>query len=79
MEAPAAIVLRDVTVERGGRRVVQDVTATVRGGRLTGLVPERVRQVHSHARDRRRARALSETVEVLGLAAGTPALRSRVG
>ena len=33
-----AITLRDVCVERGGRRVVDGVTTSVAGGRITGLI-----------------------------------------
>jgi ABC-2 type transport system ATP-binding protein len=80
MEASAAIVLRDVTVERGGHRVVQDVTATVPGGRLTGLVGPSGCGKSTLMRAIVGVQArVSGTVDVLGRPAGTPALRAQVG
>jgi ABC-2 type transport system ATP-binding protein len=80
VNAHPAIVLRDVTVERGGRRVVQDVTTTVRAGRLTGLVGPSGCGKSSLMRAIVGVQArVSGTVDVLGQPAGTPALRSQVG
>lgn len=80
MASATAIELRDLTVERGGRRVVQDLTAMVRGGQITGLLGPSGCGKSSLMRAIVGVQArVSGTLEVLGLAPGTPALRSRVG
>ena len=80
MASATAIELRDVTVERGGRRVVRDLSATVCSGQITGLLgPSGCgKSTLMRAIVGVQARVCG-TLDVLGLAAGTPALRSRVG
>ena len=78
--AATAITLRDVCVERGGRRVVDRVTTSVAGGRITGLIGPCGCGKSSLMRAIVGVQArVTGTVELLGLPAGTPALRSRVG
>jgi ABC-2 type transport system ATP-binding protein len=78
--AGTAITLAEVSVERGGRRVVDGVTTTVLGGRITGLVGPSGCGKSSLMRAIVGVQArVSGTLEVLGLPAGTPALRSRIG
>jgi ABC-2 type transport system ATP-binding protein len=76
----AAISVRGLTVERGGRVVLPGVDLDVEAGTVTGLLGP------SGGGKSTLMRAIvgvqivqSGTVEVLGLAAGSPALRSRVG
>ena len=75
-----AVDVRGLVVERGGRRVIHDLTFAIEKGRVTGLLGP------SGCGKSTLMRALvgvqivrSGTVEVLGLPAGTSALRSRVG
>ena len=78
--AAVAIALGDVSVERGGRRVVDGVTATVPRGRITGLVGPSGCGKSSLMRAIVGVQArVSGTLEVLGLPAGAPPLRSRIG
>jgi ABC-2 type transport system ATP-binding protein len=75
-----AVDVRGLVVERGGRRVIHNLTFAIEKGRVTGLLGP------SGCGKSTLMRALvgvqivrSGTVEVLGLPAGTSALRSRVG
>jgi ABC-2 type transport system ATP-binding protein len=80
MAVAAAIELRDVSIQRGGRRVVEGVTAAVPDGLLTGLVGPSGCGKSTLMRAIVGVQArVSGTLEVLGLPAGTPALRPRVG
>jgi ABC-2 type transport system ATP-binding protein len=80
MAVAAAIELRDVSIQRGGRRVVECVTAAVPDGLLTGLVGPSGCGKSTLMRAIVGVQArVSGTLEVLGLPAGTPALRPRVG
>ncbi len=80
MAAAAGIELRNITVVRGGRPVVEDVTATVHRGQITGLLGPSGCGKSTLMRAIVGVQArVSGTLEILGLAAGTPALRSRVG
>ena len=80
MAVAAGIELRKVDVVRGGRPVVEDVTATVHKGLITGLLGPSGCGKSTLMRAIVGVQArVSGTLEVLGLAAGTPALRSRVG
>ena len=76
----AAVTVTDLVVHRGARRVLQEVSCTVPPGRVTGLLGP------SGSGKSTLMRALvgvqlvrSGSVTVLGLPAGAPALRSRVG
>ena len=81
MQGTAAVVdVRDLTVVRGGRPVVRDVSLGLSARRVTGLLGP------SGAGKTTLMRAIvgvqiveSGTVDVLGLAAGSPELRRRVG
>ena len=74
------IALRDVSVERGGRLVVDGVTASVPAGSITGLLGPSGCGKSSLMRAIVGVQArVSGTLEVLELPAGTPALRSRLG
>ena len=78
--AAAAITLGDLSVERGGRRVVDGVTATVPAGRITGLIGPSGCGKSSLMRAIVGVQArVTGTLEVLGLPAGAPSLRSRIG
>jgi ABC-2 type transport system ATP-binding protein len=75
-----AVVVRDLVVERGRRRVLQDLSFTVPPGQVTGLLGPSgsgkstlMRAVVGVQRVR------SGEVTVLGVAAGSPGLRTRVG
>jgi len=76
----AGIELRNVNVVRGGRPAVEDVTATVPKGQISGLLGPSGCGKSTLMRAIVGVQArVSGTLKVLGLAAGTPALRSRVG
>ncbi len=80
MPAAAAITLGDLKVERGGRHVVDGVTASVPAGRITGLIGPSGCGKSSLMRAIVGVQArVSGTLEVLGLPAGAPSLRSRIG
>ena len=80
MTATAAIALRNVTVERGGRPVVDGVTATVPAGSLTGLLGPSGCGKSSLMRAIVGVQArVTGVLDVLGVPAGTPALRARLG
>lgn len=75
-----AITIRDLVVDRGGRRVLSGISATVPGGTVTGLLGP------SGSGKTTLLRALvgvqvitAGTVTVLGHPAGAPPLRRRVG
>ena len=75
-----AVVVRDLVVERGRRRVLQDLSFSVPPGQVTGLLGPSgsgkstlMRAVVGVQRVR------SGAVTVLGLPAGSPGLRTRVG
>jgi ABC-2 type transport system ATP-binding protein len=75
-----AVVVRDLVVERGRRRVLQDLSFTVPPGQVTGLLGPSgsgkstlMRAVVGVQRVR------SGEVTVLGVPAGSPGLRTRVG
>jgi ABC-2 type transport system ATP-binding protein len=75
-----AVDVRELVVERGGRRVLHDLSFAIEKGRVTGLLGP------SGCGKTTLMRAVvgvqivrSGTVEVLGLPAGTAALRARVG
>ena len=75
-----SIDIRDLKVVRGGKPVLHDVDLTVEPGRVTGLLGP------SGSGKSTLMRAIvgvqivrAGTITVLGLQAGTPALRSRVG
>jgi ABC-2 type transport system ATP-binding protein len=75
-----AVVVTDLVVERGRRRVLDELTFTVAPGRVTGLLGP------SGSGKTTLMRALvgvqqvrSGEVTVLGLPAGCPALRARIG
>lgn len=75
-----AIVIRDLVVDRGGRRVLHGIDATVPSGTVTGLLGP------SGSGKTTLLRALvgvqvvtAGTVTVLGHSAGAPQLRRRVG
>jgi ABC-2 type transport system ATP-binding protein len=79
MSAPA-VSIEGLRVDRGGARVLHDVTLSVSAGRITGLLGP------SGCGKTTLMRAIvgvqivaGGRVEVLGLPAGSPALRSRVG
>jgi ABC-2 type transport system ATP-binding protein len=80
MSSPIAIRVAGLTVDRGGRRVIDGLDFTVQRGAVTGLLGPSgcgkttlirsivgVQKVHSG------------TIEVLGTPAGAPSLRARVG
>jgi ABC-type multidrug transport system ATPase subunit len=78
--ATAAITLGGLNVERGDRRVVDGVTTTVPRGRITGLIGPSGCGKSSLMRAIVGVQArVSGTLEVLGLPAGAPSLRSRIG
>ena len=80
MPAAAAITLGDLNVERGGRRVVDGVTASVPAGQITGLIGPSGCGKSSLMRAIVGVQArVTGTLEVLGLPAGAPSLRSRIG
>jgi len=75
-----AVVVRDLVVERGRRRVLQDLSFSVPPGQVTGLLGPSgsgkstlIRAVVGVQRVR------SGEVTVLGVPAGSPGLRTRVG
>jgi ABC-2 type transport system ATP-binding protein len=77
---PAAIEIRDLVVDRGGRRVLHGISATIPRGQVTGLLGP------SGSGKTTLMRAVvgvqivrSGTIEVLGHPAGSPALRRMVG
>ena len=79
-QRPAAIRVLDLTVVRGGRPVVQNVSLDLTSGRVTGLLGP------SGSGKTTLMRAIvgvqivtAGEVEVLGLPAGSPPLRLRVG
>ena len=76
----SAITIRDLTVARGGRTVLDKVSLDVAGGRITGLLGP------SGCGKTTLMRAIvgvqivaAGSVTVLGLPAGAPALRPHVG
>ena len=76
----AAVEVRELVVERGGRKVLHDLSFTIERGRVTGMLGP------SGCGKTTLMRALvgvqivrSGTVEVLGLTAGAAPLRARVG
>jgi ABC-2 type transport system ATP-binding protein len=76
----AAVEIRDLVVDRGGRRVLDGITATIRAGSVTGLLGP------SGSGKTTLLRAIvgvqivkSGTIDVLGHPAGAPALRRSVG
>src|SRR5690348_10295919 len=76
----AAVTVSELVVDRGHRRVLHDVSAEIPAGQVTGLLGP------SGSGKTTLIRALvgvqkvrSGTVTVLGLPAGSPALRARVG
>jgi ABC-2 type transport system ATP-binding protein len=78
--AGAAISLRHVSVERGGRQVVDDLSAEVPHGQITGLLGPSGCGKSSLMRAIVGVQArVTGTLELLGLPAGTPELRPRVG
>ena len=77
---PAAIAIRDLTVRRGGREVVDIPSLDVAAGKVTGLMgpsgcgkSSLMRAIVGVQRN------VSGEIGVLGAAAGAPALRPRVG
>lgn len=75
-----AIETRDLTVTRGGRAVLTDLTCSIASGRITGLLGPSgcgkstlIRSIVGVQR------VVSGTVTVLGEPAGSPDLRRRVG
>src|SRR3712207_8678474 len=75
-----AIVLSDLVVDRGARRVLHDLSFTVPAGSVTGLLGPSGSGKSTAMRSIVGAQVVrSGTVTVLGLPAGSAALRSRVG
>jgi ABC-2 type transport system ATP-binding protein len=75
-----AIEVRDLVVERGGRRVLHGITASVARGSVTGLLGPSGSGKTTLLRSIVGAQIVrSGTVTVLGLPAGTPELRRSVG
>jgi ABC-2 type transport system ATP-binding protein len=76
----AAIEIRGLRVERGGREVLHGVDLDVGAGRVTGLLGPSGSGKTTLMRCVVGSQVVAGgTVAVLGLPAGTPALRSRVG
>ncbi|MEZ5073377.1 MAG: ABC transporter ATP-binding protein [Solirubrobacterales bacterium] len=77
---PAAIAVRDLDVVRGGNRVLHGITLEVPRGRITGLLGPSGCGKSTLMRSIVGVQIVAAgTVEVLGEAAGSPALRPRVG
>jgi len=77
---PEAIRVRGLLVERGGRRVIDDMDCSVPSGRVTGLLGPSGGGKTTFMRCLVGVqRIVSGEVTVLGLPAGAPALRRRVG
>lgn len=74
-----AVRITGLTVERGPRRVLQVAGLTVPGGSITGLLGPSGCGKTTLMRAIVGVQRVRGTVEVLGLPAGAPALRSRVG
>ncbi|MGN6430912.1 MAG: ABC transporter ATP-binding protein [Gaiellaceae bacterium] len=79
MESPVAVKADGLTIVRGGKEVVSDLSVTLARGRITGLLGP------SGAGKTTLIRAIvgvqivqGGTIDVLGLPAGSPALRRRV-
>lgn len=76
----SAITLRDLVVERGGRRVLDGISCTVPPGTVTGLLGPSGSGKTTLMRAVVGVQVVSAgTVTVLGRPAGTPGLRHRVG
>src|SRR3954452_18636406 len=76
----AAVTVTDLVVHRGARRVLHEVSCTVPTGQVTGLLGPSGSGKSTLMRDMVGVQQVrSGTVTVLGLPAGTAALRSRVG
>jgi ABC-2 type transport system ATP-binding protein len=77
---PDGIAIRDLDVVRGGNHVVKGVSLAVRRGRVTGLLGPSGCGKSTLIRSIVGVQIVAGgSVEVLGLPAGTPELRSRVG
>lgn len=75
-----AIVVRDVTVVRGGREAVKDMSVTVPAAKITGLIgPSGCGKTTLMRAIVGTQRRVSGEVTLLGLPAGSPSLRDRVG
>ena len=75
-----AVAVTDLVVDRGRCRILHGLTFAVPAGRVTGLLgPSGCGKTHPDPRRRRRAGGRSGTVTVLGVPAGAPALRARIG
>lgn len=75
-----AIVARGLRVVRGGALILRDVTLTVPAGRIYGLVgPSGAGKTTLMRAVAGVQRIAGGALEVLGLAAGSPALRGRIG
>ena len=80
MTTPAAIALVDVSVQRGGRPVVDGVTASVPAGRISGLLGPSGCGKTTLMRAIVGVQArVSGSISVLRSPAGTPSLKRRVG
>ena len=76
----STVSIRDLTVVRGGREVLHGIDVEVEPGRVTGLLGPSGSGKTTLMRAIVGAQVVaSGSVEVLGLAAGSAALRSRVG
>ncbi|MFE7410982.1 ABC transporter ATP-binding protein [Streptomyces laurentii] len=77
---PAALTARGLTVVRGGRPVVRDLTFTVPHGRVTGLLgPSGCGKTTLMRAIVGTQAKVTGTLDVLGHPAGAAALRSRIG
>ncbi len=80
LPGPAAIAVRDLDVIRGGNHAIDGISLDVPPGRITGLLgPSGCGKSTLMRSIVGVQRVAGGTIEVLGEAAGTPALRSRVG
>jgi ABC-2 type transport system ATP-binding protein len=76
----SAITVSELVVDRGGRRVLDGIALDVAGGRITGLLgPSGCGKSTLMRSIVGVQRVAGGSVEVLGLPAGAPALRRRVG
>jgi ABC-2 type transport system ATP-binding protein len=76
----SAITIRGLTVRRGDKVVLPELDADIEAGRVTGLLGPSGSGKSTLMRAIVGVQArVSGTLEVLGLPAGTPALRPRVG
>jgi ABC-2 type transport system ATP-binding protein len=79
-QLPVAVSLRQVTVLRGGRPALDDVTCAVRSGSVTGVVgPSGCGKTTMMRSIVGVQRHVSGALDVLGRPAGDPSLRSAVG